>query len=88
MDEAPFCVRVLSWHEARGRDRARVDHRVRAAVGTALDAGKRVERMPRRIYTQTLARARRADQIADEREHEGFGDAHDGELDAPHPRPK
>jgi hypothetical protein len=66
--------------EARGGDRPGVDHGVRAAIVTPLDRRQRVERQPGAVDPDALAQRLGTEELADEREHERLGHAHDREL--------
>ena len=57
--EAPL-LGARTGDEARRRDRAGVDHRVRPAVAAALDCHERVERQPGAVHADAVAAPRRA----------------------------
>jgi hypothetical protein len=78
--ELPFCLRGVTGHEARGRDRSRIHHRVSAAIAAPLDGRQRVEGKAGAVHAELLAGRARTEQLTHEGEHERFGDAHDREL--------
>jgi hypothetical protein len=67
----------LAGCQARRRDGAGVDHRIRAAIAGAFDAGQELNAYPVAFAPSRFACAGRADQVAHQREHERLGHAHD-----------
>ncbi len=86
VENAPARRLRRTRREARGGDGAGVDHGVGAPARHPLDALGSVEREAGRIDADTFAHGGDTQRGADEREDEGFGDAHDGEAPVRVPR--
>ena len=67
-------------HQARRRDRPRVDHRIGAAIPALLDRRDRIEREPSRVCADKLAHSLWTKLRTHQRKHERLGNAHDWEL--------
>ena len=78
--ESRVLALIGAGHQGRRRDRARVDHRVRASPGCRQHRVDRVERLPGGIHAKFVAGPLRTDVRADQGEGERLGDAHHGEA--------